>query len=196
LPSVISPKYFDAPSWTVPLSEVDGKVGFYLGLQAQYLRKFDLRYFIYDNRANPLAVNADRLYAWHTKFHSLAARYLIDRHIEVSFHFMDGATEMGSRLVYADFIAAYAAVSITVGNNKYSVRVDSFDVKEDDLIPRDYNDSHGHGITANWTYSFTDNWQFAVEAIYAKHRFENRPSLGVADKQSDLQGQLALTYRF
>ncbi|MFC3094877.1 hypothetical protein DRW07_18150 [Alteromonas sediminis] len=196
LPSVISPDYFNAPSWTEPFTEVDGKVGFYVGAQAQYVRKLDIRYFIYDNRANPLKVNEQRLYAWHTKFHSLATRYLMTPNLTLSLHLMDGATEMGSRLVYADFRAAYGAFSYTQGAHKYSVRLDLFDVKEDDLVPKDYNDSHGHALTINWTYRLSNNWQVTAEGIYTKHRFENRPSLAIADKQRDYQGQLAMTYRF
>ena len=195
LPSVTNPEPFNAPSWTEPFTEIDGRTGYYLGTQAQYRRQLDIRYFYYDNRANPLIVNEQRLYAWRTRFHSLASRYLVNKQTEISFHFMVGTTEMGKRQVYADFLAAYLAYSRQQGSHRYSMRLDVFDVKEDDYLPSDYNDSHGIAITTNWSYALSKSWSASLEAVYAKHRFENRRSLGVLPTQSDTQAQLAVTFR-
>lgn len=195
-PSVVGPKYFSAPNFTEPFTEIDGRTGVYLGLQGLYLRSLDVRYFYYDNRANPLIVNDLRLYAWRTKFHSLAIRYLINKQTELSGHLMLGSTEMGERLVFGEFSAAYMAISHSLGAHRLSLRLDVFDVDEDDFVVKDYNTSNGSAVTANYTYSLAKDWDLAVEAIYSKNSFTNRQSLAISPKQEDLQSQLALTYRF
>ena len=194
IPAVIN--YINSPTWTVPFTEIDGKVGYYIGFKARYLRKFDIRYFFYDNQADPLILDERRLYSWNTRFNSVAARYLLSNNTELSFHFLDGLTEMGDFIVFADYTAFYAAVSHRRGANKYSARFDVFDVREKDFIPADPNDSHGVALTLNWTHTFSEQWQSSVEAIYNQNTLYNRETLGVTPRQDERQLQWAMTYRF
>ena len=194
IPAVIN--YINSPTWTVPFTEIDGKVGYYIGFKARYLRKFDIRYFFYDNQADPLILDERRLYSWNTRFNSVAARYLLSNNTELSFHFLDGLTEMGDFIVFADYTAFYAAVSHRRGANKYSARFDVFDVREKDFIPADPNDSHGVALTLNWTHTISEQWQSSVEAIYNQNTLYNRETLGVTPRQDERQLQWAMTYRF
>ena len=196
IPTISDPNLVNSPTYTSPFTEIDGKIGYYLGFNARYLRKLDLRYFYYNNRADPLVQDQRRLYSWRTEFNSLAARYLVTRNTELSFHLLDGLTEMGDNIVFVDYTAFYTAISHTFGQHKLSARVDIFNVDERDTLFEDPSDSHGLALTTNWTYRYSDKWQTAVELIGNKNNVANRATLGIATRQNVVQLQFAVTYRF
>ncbi|MFT6269188.1 MAG: hypothetical protein ACJAVV_002012 [Alphaproteobacteria bacterium] len=115
-------------------------------MHLSYLRKSNAIYY-YDNRANPNAINTDRLYGWHTKFHSLALQHQLSSTWRLMVQLLQGNTLMGKQSVYADFRAAYVAASYASGKHRTTFRLDYHWVSEDDDKPQDPNDSNGNGIT-------------------------------------------------
>ena len=197
-PAVVDPNILNSPSWNQPFHEVDKRWGFYLGVQANYLRKFDVRYYYYDNNADPNVVNRERLYSWHTKFHSVAARYMIDKDLELSMQLMHGDTIMGYKLVYADYSAGFISLTKKWQDHKVSARIERFVVSEDkyDMTPEDINSSRGSAFTLNWTYAFSDNLELALEGTVNKNQVDNRLTIGEEVESTDTLTQVAATYRF
>ncbi len=196
IPTVISEDLVNGPNYVEPFTEIDGKWGFYLGLQARYFRKTEVRYYYYDNLADPTAVNQQRLYAWRTKFHSLTFQHQLSPQWRVMAQVLDGATDMGSRFVYADFSSAYVAVSWNDSDHRISARLDLWDVDEDDRWPQDQNNSHGIGVTVAWRYAINSHWELGSEYHWNKNRAANRRQFSQSETITQQQLRLVLSYQF
>lgn len=196
IPSVININEIGSPTWLEPFTEIDGKWGAYIGVHLSYLRTSNARYYFYDNRANPKAINKDRLYAWHTKFHSLALQHQLNTKWRVMTQFLKGSTLMGNRSVYADFYAAYIAASYAKGKHRTTFRLDKHRVSEDDLKPEDPNGSDGNGITLAWRFQFKDSIEIGAELHQHNTDVDSRRLVNVATQQSQSQARFVLAYIF
>jgi len=196
IPSVLDERNFASPSWLEPFTEIDGNWGAYFGFHLSYLRKSNMRYYFYDNRADPNAINQDRLYGWHTKFHSVAYQHQLDPNWRIMLQLMKGSTLMGKRSVYADFQAAYIAVSYAQKAHHITLRLDYHDVAEDDIKPQDPNNSHGQGYTAAWRYQYTPSIELGAEFNQHNTFVENRAQLNFEQEQRQSQIRLVLAYIF
>ncbi|MBU3023471.1 hypothetical protein KO518_16855 [Aestuariibacter sp. A3R04] len=195
-PSVTDSNGIWHPSWVEPFSELDAKWGIYIGAHLDYQRQAKLRYYYYDNLANPNAVNHQRLYAWRTRFHSLAFQHNISSSTRIIAQWMLGDTLMGERFVYTDFQAFYAMISHKAGQHRFSARGDVFDVREDDIFPNDQNNSHGSALTANWRYNLSEHWQLGAEYSLVSSRADNRVQLNEAIRATQQQMLLVLEYNW
>ena len=195
-PSVIQQDRIFHPNYVEPFHELDGNIGFYLGTHIEYYKQSTLRYYYYDNQANPLAVSQERLYAWRTKFHSLALQHKFDGNTRVLGQWLSGSSVMGERFVYIDFDAWYVMLSHKHKAHRISLRFDKFKVREDDIFPWDPNNSDGHGVTMAWRYDLDKNWQIGVEQHINWNSADIRATLS-QDIEIDQQQCLAvLQYRW
>ncbi len=196
LPSVLADDQINGPAWVEPFREIDGRWGAYAGAHLRYFRQSELRYYYYDNRANPDAVNDERLYAWRTKFHSLAAQHNIDSQWRLMAQVMDGSTLMGYRIVYADFTAWYLATRFKQNNHSVTFRYDFWEVIEDDMMPNDQNNSDGESYTIAWRYQWNKHWEFGAEYHYTSNWAQNRLQLNMPTHIDQSQSKLVLAYSF
>ncbi|MBF7072339.1 hypothetical protein ISG33_02840 [Glaciecola sp. MH2013] len=196
-PSVISPEVIDHPAWVEPFSELDSRVGAYLGLHLRYLRRTQIKYYYYDNFANPNSVNSQRLYAWRTKFHSIAVQHQVNKSLAFKAQILGGSTLMGENFVHVDYQAAFAQILLQLTKrSKVSTRVDVFDVNERDIIPEDPNNSHGSALTLNYKYALTDSISIGSELHLSKNRAVNRLQLNIAPSQTEKAALVILEYRY
>lgn len=196
VPSVINPEDFDSPTWLEPFTEIDGKWGAYIGAHVSYLRKTNIRYYLYDNRADPDAINEQRLYAWHTKFHSLALQHQLNTNWRVMLQLMDGSTLMGDNSVYADFGAWYLATSYSKAKHKITLRYDYHSVRENDSKPQDPNNSHGEALTLAWRYQYSEHIEFGAELNQHNSEVDNRALLNTSPTKKQSQARLVVAYIF
>jgi hypothetical protein len=195
-PSVIGEDRIFHPNYVEPYHELDGNIGFYLGAHVEYYKQSTLRYYFYDNQANPLAVSHERLYGWRTKFHSLALQHKFNRNTRVLGQWLSGSSVMGERFVYIDFDAWYVMLSHKHKAHRVSLRFDKFKVREDDIFLWDPNNSDGHSVTLAWRYDLAKNWQIGVEQHINKNSADIRATLD-QDVAIDQQQSLAvLQYRW
>lgn len=195
-PTVLSEDVIWHPQYVEPFHELDGRVGFYVGAHLSYFKQSTIRYYYYDNMADPLALSEERLYGWRTKFHSIAAQHKFTKNTRLISQLMTGSTAMGDRFVFADFDALYVMLSHRHKQHRFSVRYDRFQVEEDDIIPIDVNDSDGYGYTASWRYDFNKHWQAGVEFHHNKNTALNRASLDLAPEVNQNQTMFVLQYRW
>lgn len=195
-PSVIAEDRIFHPNYVEPYHELDGNIGFYLGAHIDYYKQSTLRYYYYDNQGDPLAVSHERLYAWRTKFHSLALQHKFDGNTRVVAQWLSGSSVMGTRFVYIDFDAWYLMLSHKYKAHRISLRFDTFKVREDDVFEWDQNNSNGHGYTLAWRYDLNKNWQIGLEQHINENSADIRATLG-EDIQVDQKQSLAvLQYRW
>lgn len=194
-PSVIN--RVDHPSWVEPFHEIDGKYGYYIGAHLDYRKRDNIRYYFYDNQGDPSEFNGQRLYAWRTKFHSLAWQHKFNPNLRLITQLMSGTSEMGDRnWVYFDFDAWYVMLSGTIDKHRISARFDKFSVRESDIWPWDYNDSDGNGFTLAWRYSLNKHWQLGIEQHFNQNNSVIRKALQEATEQNQSQTLFVAQYRF
>ncbi|MEW9798895.1 hypothetical protein [Alteromonas sp. CYL-A6] len=195
-PGVVSQEAIGAPAWTEPFHEIDGRWGWYAGAHMLYRRTVDLRYYYYDNRANPTAITPERLYGWHTRFHSLSFRQFISSQWQWYAQVLTGSTLMGEEVVNNDFHAAYAALSYLTGKHRVSARADWFQVVDNDDFQSDRNASAGYGVTANYQYQVSSAVSLSGELQYVESGADNRVLINQARTHSETLLQLAVTFTF
>ncbi|WP_100644390.1 hypothetical protein [Alteromonas facilis] len=196
IPSIVDRDTIWGPDYVKPFMEVDGKWGFYVGGHVRYFRDTEFRYYYFDNKAEPRSVNEERIYAWRTKFHSLAFQHQINAQWRFMSQFLDGATDMGIRIVYADYTAGYVALSYSEGDNRITFRYDQWDVREEDNKPEDQNNSHGFGVTTAWRHQLDQQWEVGLEYHINKNRAANRVQLNLPEQATQQQLKLVLSYQF
>jgi hypothetical protein len=141
-------------------------LGYQVALHLSYFRKSQIRYYYYNNRADPLAINSLRLYGWRTRFHSMAWQYKFNSDTRLITQLLFGDTLMGPGAVDSDYWAHYLMLSHRVNQHRISLRYDRFmavDKDQFNAITLDYNDSDGWGWTLNWRYQIDPNWQVGLE---------------------------------
>jgi hypothetical protein len=195
-PSVVDRDAIWAPNYVEPFHEFDGHVGFYVGAHVDYYTQSNLRYYYYDNQADPMAVNAERLYGWRTEFHSLALQHKVTPNTRLIGQWMSGSTVMGYRFVYVDFDAWYLMLSHKHKAHRFSLRVDEFKVREDDQLTFDPNNSAGRGYTIAWRYDLDKNWQVGIEQHFNKNSADNRLQFNQDAEINQQQSLLVLQYRW
>ncbi|WP_338519013.1 hypothetical protein [Alteromonas gracilis] len=158
----------NAPAWTDPFREIDTRVGYYVGAHVAHKRNAEVKYYYYDNNADPKILDPDRIYAWHTRFHSLTLRYMAKKNLTVFSQFLAGNTLMGSDIVDNDFISAYVAAAYDMGQWTFAARADWYQVIDRDQTMYDPNDSQGHALTLTTRYDFSEN--VAVTAEWQTNR--------------------------
>lgn len=196
-PTVVAEEQIFHPNYVEPFHEIDTHVGFYLGLHMDYYRQTKLRYYYYDNQADPLSISEERLYGWRTKFHSLAIQHKFTQSTRILSQWMSGSTTMGAnRAVYVNFDAWYLMLSHQMKQHRVSLRFDSFKVREDDIMPQDQNNSDGNGVTLAWRYNLDKHWQVGLEHHFNENSAENRASLNQVVEINQQQSMAVLQYRW
>lgn len=184
------------PNWVQPFHEVDGRVGYYLGAHLNYYNRSRLRYYYYDNNADPTSVNSLRQYAWHTRFHSLAAEHRFSKHTNLIGQWMSGSTKMGYNWVFVDFKAWFVMLSHVADKHRFSAKVERFSVREDDVWEWDPNDSDGEALTMSWRYSYNEHWQFGLEHVVNHNQAANRATVNERIRQTQYQSLAVAQYRW
>lgn len=195
-PTVNDPEGIFHPSYVEPFHELDGRIGFYLGGHLNYFKRTQLRYYYYDNQANPTVVNHQRLYAWRTKFHSLAFSHDITPATRFISQWLSGSSHMGERFVYINFDAWYMMLSHKMNDHRLSIRYDNFKVKEDDIFVHDLNNSDGSGLTLAWRYKVNANWQLGLEQHVNRNQAAIRSTLGEGTRQNQQQTLVVAQFRW
>ncbi|WP_394222955.1 outer membrane beta-barrel protein [Alteromonas gracilis] len=201
IPGVVSEEGLNAPAWTDPFREIDGRFGYYAGAHLAYKRRAELRYYFYDNNADPNILDSDRIYAWHTQFHSLTLRYMPRPDLTLFTQILVGDTLMGEHVVDNDFASAYIAAAYNLSSLNWdhitvAMRADWYQVTDNDNTINDPNGSRGSALTVSARYDL--NRQLAVTAewqVNTGHQ-ENLQFFQDGDDYTEQQLQLALTVTF
>lgn len=138
-----------------PFTEIDGRTGYYAGVQWDARDRSRLRLLHYDNLADPALLEGGQ-WSWHTRFDHLGWQLALPGESDLLLQAVHGDTLMygyTAPLVYAHFSAGYLLWSRAWGPHRVSARGDLWSVSDDDTTPDDPNQEHGHALTAAYFYS-------------------------------------------
>ncbi len=144
--------------------EIDGRPGYYVGMQARYLDRAVLNLLHYDNRADPSAASAEiRDMAWLTRFDAAALRIETGSDWTLILQALQGDTAINPfRLLKWDFDSQSVLLSKRLGKHMLTARYDNFEI-EFDHDPAASGSEDGHAWTLAWSYERGEDWRFALE---------------------------------
>ncbi len=194
--------FFVQQGYEEPFHEIDGRTGYYLGGQWDYLDVSRLRLQHYDNRGDPLQTRHGQ-WAWRTRFDHLGWHLRLPGDNEAITQLVRGDTEMegfAMPFVYADYQAAFLLLSHAWGRQRASLRYDAFWVHDRDHVAGDPNQEDGHAWTAAWflegPHTARGSWRAGVEALEVLSWRPARTILGARAQQRERSLQLVGEWRF
>jgi hypothetical protein len=150
------------PDWVEPFAELDGHTGWYSGLHYLYRQDSELRFYHYDNRADP-TVLAQGQYAWLNKFDQLAFQQQLSERWRLISQYLDGRTEMGFDTVLIDYRAAFVLLNYQHDTWQATLRYDHWQQWDRDATAGDDNSGRGHNLTLAWQYPLSERWSLLTE---------------------------------
>ena len=180
-----------------PFREIDGRAGYYGGLQLESPGRLMLTALRYDNRANPAAADAlQQVFAWRTTFNSAGARLEYGAGWTVIAQWLAGQTEIapgGSALEWP-FNARYLLLSRRLGSRqRLSVRYDRFLVESRNTEPD--GEQSGHAWTVAYMFDPGKSWSLTLEGLrVTSNSYSWGEELGRRGPVTDTQVQVAVRY--
>jgi hypothetical protein len=176
--------------------EIDGRPGYYVGVNWRHGNRFELRAFHYDNRADPGAF--ENVYAWLTRFTTVGVRFEAGEHWTLIAQALVGETYVGPQATWGkvwDMDAWFTLASYERGRWRWSARYDSFSTEQTKGFGAPLSDDDGDAYTLSAQWSFTRQWSVALEWLRIDSMFGRRASFGLDADQSERQVQLAVRYQ-
>jgi len=157
---------------TEPFVETDHAPGFYYGAHLKLGRRATVAALHYDNHSDPTSLKNGH-YGWTTRFDHIGLQLELPAGLGLIVQWLDGSTVMGPvmsppaapgyHVVDNDFDAAFVLLTRKQGAQRWSLRVDSFSVDDNDRIPLDDNSESGDAITLAWRYEPDASWLVGAE---------------------------------
>ncbi|MES1191556.1 MAG: hypothetical protein ABUS47_10830 [Steroidobacter sp.] len=178
------------------MREIDGRPGFYAGLQWHHGDRLDVRLYRYDNRADPAAFHGG--YAWLTRFNTLDVRWEVNEQWTAIAQWLRGETFVRPQPAGSawNMDAWFVLLSRQMNSWRLSLRRDEFsnDQFRSTSAPHAYDDKG-----SAWTFAvikdFNSQWQAAAEWLRVDSTFPPR-SYDADPRQIDQQWQLLLRYKW
>lgn len=184
---------------TDPFLDVDGRPGYYVTADWQYLDRIKFLAAHYDNRANPVAF-ADGQIGWHTRFDELGLHWRPYQALDVIAQYLDGDTLAGRyatpRSVHNGFSSWFVLLSGHRGPQRVSLRYERFRVNDEDPTPLDNNNEWGNAWTAAWLYAWREDVSLGAEYLRVNSTRPIRAALALTPAISERQVRVSLRYRF
>jgi opacity protein-like surface antigen len=178
--------------------EVDGRPGFYVGLEGKYFDRVVFRALHYDNRADAEAFDtSSHAHAWKTRFNSVGLRTESAGGWTVIAQWLDGETYIGEEdedeLYGWPFRARFVLLSRQMHDHRLSIRYDSFAV--DSESDEGAGAQRGHAWTAGYVFEPNARWKFTLEWLRVTSDTANRALLlGAPRVATETQVQLAVRF--
>ncbi len=180
------PKIFDGSTARHQVEffhEIDDRPGYYLGVEASWPERLELRVLHYDNRGDPAASNGFEN-AWLTRFDSAGLRFEWRPDWTFAAQWMDGDTAVGPssdglgliRLAYESY---FVLVSGAFGPHRLTARYDNLSTHtlRGALYFNGFQDADGW--TLDYSFDFGKHWQLWLEALQVKGELEQRALMGL-----------------
>jgi hypothetical protein len=180
-----------------PFRELDGRAGYYGGMELRFPGRVLITALHYDNRADPTSSDSvSRVFAWHTAFNSAGARIEYGPGWTLIAQWLAGRTEIAppASALEWPFDARYALLSRRLGSrHMLSVRYDRYEV-ESRNAEADGAQS-GHAWTAAYVFDSGRSWTATLEWLRVTgSSYSQSEELGRPGPLTDTQVQLAIRY--
>jgi hypothetical protein len=171
---------------TVPFErDLDGRTGISARLRLQLPERAMMQLTRVDNRGDREEYRGE--YSWQTHFNIAAAQIGLSSPATIATEYCWGSTGMGTlpNFVQADFATWYILTSYKRGNDRYSLRFDTFSTKDRDGVAEN-NSEHGHSWVLAWMHQLNPNIRLGAEFAQVTG---NRPAAQQSGFNPDTDGR-------
>jgi hypothetical protein len=188
-------------SYIEPFVELDGQLGTYLAADWRFGDRFQLTAALYDNHADPLAVE-DGQWAWYTEFAHIGGKLALPGGFGLIGQWIRGSTIMGwvqngAYIADVEFDSKFLLLTRQRDRHRMSVRYDLFDMTDEDFTAEDMSAEDGHALTVSYRYEFSDRITVAAEWLQIRtNRTAWEAYFGTNPENTEEQLQLSLMLRF
>jgi hypothetical protein len=176
--------------------EIDGRPGYYAGVEGRYFDRVVIRALHYDNRADPAAFDrATPGFAWETHFNCVGLRSESPGGWTAIVQWLEGETYIKPHAENLGwpFRARFALLSRQIRNHRLSIRYDSFAVDSDSGDGD--GTQRGHAWTAAYVFEPDTHWRFTLEWLRVTSDAPARTlELGIPRAATETQVQLAVRF--
>lgn len=191
----------DQPTWVEPMREVDDRWSWSAGLSVRNPR-YRVKALYQPATADPGRFDG-RQYAWRTGYTALGAARVLGP-VEILAQALDGETRMGvlaggGNPIVAGFRAGYllATWASSADRHRASVRFDAFRVTDRDPFPIvDANRDRGHAWTFAYRAQPARHHSVTVEILRVTSDRDNRRSLGLPTRATEISGTISWRLMF
>ncbi len=166
-----------------PLHEIDGRPGYYIGINIddRKLGRFMLAY--YDNNGDPEKINrTDGHYAWDTRFGVAGYRGNLGYDVSFATQVLYGETVAGpilswtgKRLSESTYFAGYGLLAKKIGRLSYALRGEYFETWDHDRMRFNYDGAeNGYAVTVAASFKPRPSSKLTAEFQYLDHAREVR----------------------
>jgi len=178
--------------------EIDGRAGFYTGVDWRHGDHIEVRIYRYDNRGDPAAFK-DGVYGWLTRFDTLGARWEVNENWTAIGQWLQGETFIGPRDSWGaawNIKSWFLLLSRQLNSWRFSLRRDEFNNNQyrGFFLPHVYDDD-GHAWTLAAIKDLNEHWQVTGEWLRINSRFLPRASYS-ASTLTEQQLQLSMRYKW
>jgi hypothetical protein len=184
-------------AYVKPFREIDGRAGYYGGLQLRFPGRVLVTALHYDNRADPTSSDfVSHVFAWRTTFNTAGVRVEWDPRWTLIAQWMAGETEISPRggPLEWPFSARYVLLSRRFGaHHMLSFRYDRFDVESPNVDT--YGQQNGHAWTGAYVFDPGKNWTASLEYVRVTDTsYEQSEDFEFPGRLTDTQVQLGIRY--
>ncbi|MEO7773823.1 MAG: hypothetical protein ABIT36_11305 [Steroidobacteraceae bacterium] len=177
--------------------EIDHRPGYYVGANAHYLDRAELRALHYDNRGDRVSYSAriDDL-AWETKFDAVGLVLTPTDHFTLIAQWLRGVTYIDPFIVFEwEFESTFLLASYERGAHRVSLRRDWFSMEQTAGVPP-WNHDSGSGWTLAYLFELDSRWSLVGEAMQIDSTLTARAAIGAPLRERGRTLQVALRYLF
>ena len=180
-----------------PFRQIDGRAGYYAGMDLQYPGSLLVTALRYDNSADPSASDAvSHVFAWHTSFNSAGARLEYGAGWTVIAQWLAGETAIapGGHTLAWPFNARYVLLSKRITRRQgLSVRYDRFEVDSRNAAAD--GEQSGHAWTVAYLFDPGKSWRVSLEWLrVTSNSYSGSEDLNLPGPVTDTQVQLSIRY--
>jgi hypothetical protein len=199
LPVIQPDKEAPQAQWSQPFTEIDGKLGYYVGGRWKRTSVLNLTAIYYDNRGNENGFDGFQ-WAWKTTFTNVGALIQLPFRIEVLGQHMWGRTSeinyTGRAEVNAPFRTTFGMVSVPLGRSRVSFRYETFAADSRGESQLDPTEEWGKAWTAAYLVRLGASHRVAVEVLRVLSDRPDRAVLGLPARAVELQVQASFQFHF
>jgi hypothetical protein len=161
-----------------PLHEIDGRPGYYIGMNLVDEKHGRIMLAYYDNNGDPKAINrTEGHYAWDTRFALAGYRGNVWRDVTFITQVLYGVTIGGPRLALtgkhlneSTYFAGYGLLARQSGKLSYAVRGDYFEMQDHDRMRFIYDGAeNGYAVSLAASYKPRPTSKITAELQYLDH---------------------------
>jgi hypothetical protein len=182
-----------------PFTDIDDHLGYQVQFDIDHHDFGQFNAGIYNNSATPFLIS-DGQYGWATHFSYAGVKLKFANQLQLTAQHLQGSTLMQSPslidMVNNDYSTRFIMLSKRHNKHRYALRLEEFEVIDNDSAVGDNNTEDGKALTVNYTYRYSKPLFLSGEFNVVESHRPSRVYQNIKTSLTENQIQFALRYFF